>query len=558
VAPAPEVGADVRRQVEKMKAGGRLLLSVSVAIFVFLLFLELPGSFLFEPDEARYAEIPREMLATGNWLVPKLNFVDYFEKPPLLYWANAASLKFFGLNPFAARLPGRLATLGTVLVLALGLRRILGGRASLLAGLVCLSSPLFFWVGRTNITDGLLTFNTTVAAVALHRYLLEREAGGRARGWAALAGLGCGLAVMTKGAVGVVLPGGALLLWCALARRWVRLKEILLSPAPVVCLAVTLPYFVAVERAAPGFSNFFWFHEHLLRYATSEASRPGPLFYFPALFAAGFLPWTFFLGGVGRRLRPGAASAFEDRATDLWYLLYAAFVLVFFSLSQSKLPPYILPMFPAAAVLVARDLADDRVSVTRPLFVGALFWTCAAPAGLLVGLRQGDLAHYGVAALAATGLAALAVTAWVAAAVSRRSREAAVFIPLGGWIFFTAGLIFTFPRVAVDRSAHLLAVAARDAAAGGAEVVAYRTYLQGFPWVLERRLPIYGWRGELAFGSERGDQSEWFRPEQAFLKDWDSEKKMVVLLRELDRPLLFGHRANFVAQNRKYLVVTNF
>jgi len=532
-----------------------------LAVVTALLFLELPGTWLFEPDEARYAEIPREMLASGNWLVPKLNGVDYFEKPPLTYWANAASIAAFGRSPFAVRLPERLSILGTALLLLLALRRPLGERVATLSALVFLASPLVFSIARVAVTDGILTFAMAVTLLSLHRFLLAREEGLPGRGAAAAAGLGCGLALLDKGLVGVVLPGGAFFLWCLLRRRPAYLKDILLSWAPVVALAVAAPYFVAVERAAPGFSDFFWIHEHFLRYATSEASRPGPVYYFVATFLVGMLPWTFFAARLGRRLRFSRGDAAAPDASDLWFALWTAVILVFFSLSRSKLLPYFLPACPAAAVLFARILEADRRegrSLARPLAFHAALWTIAAPAGFFLLRRTGDLARYGATALVAIGLAALAAFGWAGVFVSRRRPLEGVMVALAGWCIFYAVLIRVLPNVAIDQSSHDLAVAARKAAGNDAEVVCYHAYLQGFPWELERRVRIFGWRGELAFGAGRGGQEAWFPERTAFWKEWDSPKKLVALARIKDRPDLYGHRAELVAQNRKYFVVKNF
>lgn len=544
--------------MEEVRARDRRLLVVSIAVFTLLLFLELPGSSLLEPDEARYAEIPREMLQTGNWMVPRLNYVDYFEKPPFFYWANAVSLELFGRNAFAARLPARLATVGVVLVLFFGLRRYFGGRIALLSGLITISAPLFFGLGRTNLIDGMLTLWMTLAVVCLHGFLREREEGRSGRGAAAATGLACGVAVLTKGLVGVVLPGGALLVWALLFRRLRRVREILLSWAVPVFLLATVPYFVSVEKAAPGFSGFFWIHEHFLRYATPEASRPGPPYYFLALFLAGFLPWSFLLGRLGRRFFAPPGDALFPRASNAWFALYGGVVLAFFSLSHSKLPPYILPVFPAAAVLVARALLDDDRPVGKPLAAHAIFWTVAAPAGLFYGVRKGDLARYGATGAAVAAAAALILFSWLAVVRARRERLGAVLTVLPGWGVLYAALILAFPRVAVDQSAERLARAAHQAAGDEAVVVAYRTYLQGFPWTLERRIRLYGWKGELAFGSGRGDQSAWFCPAEDFWKDWDSGRKMVVLMRRRDRAEMEKHRASFVAENRKYLVAKNF
>jgi 4-amino-4-deoxy-L-arabinose transferase-like glycosyltransferase len=527
----------------------------AAAVFALLLLVEAPGSDLLEPDEARYAEIPREMLATGDWLVPRLNGVDYFEKPPLLYWANAAAIRLLGPTPYAARLPSRLAALGTSALVAGAFVPLFGGEACALAALVCLSSLLFFSLGRTNLTDGLLTFAMTLCIAALARFLEARDRGASAHRWASLAGLGAGLAVLTKGLVGVVLPGGAFVLWAILRRRPRRIREILLSPAAPVALAVTVPYFLAVERAAPGFSRFFWIHEHFLRYATAEASRPGPPYYFIVLFLAGFLPWTALIPAAVAGLARTEGFA---REIAIFLAVYAAVVLVFFSVSHSKLPPYILPMWPAVAALVGAGVVHSERCLSRAWIGLAVFWALAGAIGIVVELRNGDLLRYGLTVPAIFAVSAIVLSAAAAAALAPRRREAALLAVAGGWAVFCAILLALFPRIAPDQSAESLARAAGRAAGADAEVVCYHTYLQGFPWTLRRRVPIYGWKGELEFGSSRGDQSAWFLPREQFLRDWDSGRKMVVLLRKRDRRDLETHRASLIAENRKYLVAKNF
>ncbi len=565
-------------------AGERRLLLIALGIVTLLLFLELPGSWLSEPDEGRYAEIPREMLASGNWIVPRLNGVDYFEKPPLTYWATAGSIALLGRNPFAARLPERLAIVGTAMLLILALRGRFGDRVALLSALVFLASPLVFALGRIALTDGVLTFSMSITLLALHRFLIDREEGRRGSGAAALVGVGCGLSLLAKGLIGIVLPGGAFLLWCLGQRSPRRIAEILLSWAPVTCIALAGPYFWAVERAAPGFSRFFWIHEHFTRYATAQASRPGPIYYFVATFFVGMMPWTFFTFRLGRRLWPPRGGEARPDPSDLWWAAWVSVIIVFFSLSHSKLIPYILPACPAAAILFAR-LIEEK-SPMRPLAFHAVFWTVAGPAAFWALWRSGDLGRYGLTALAAVAIAALVIFGGIGAILSRRRPLAGIVAALAGWCIFYAAAIAAFPTIAIDQSAHDLAIAAGNAAkneagnaaksaAGNAakneaknaakneagpeaEVVCYHTYLQGFPWELERRVRIFGWTGELAFGSARGDQAAWFPAREAFWKEWDSSKKMVALLRKKDRPDMAGHRAALVAQNRKYFVVRNF
>src|SRR6516225_9640920 len=279
----------------------RLLLS-AIAAFAILILLELPGSPLIEPDEARYAEIPREMLAAHDLVTPRLDGMRYYEKPPLLYWANAASFTLLGETPFAARLAARLAAFGTAALIAVSL----GGELGLWAALILLSAPLSFVLARYNVTDGVLTFAMTLTLVAMRAFLRRRERELPASGALALLGLGAGLAVLAKGLIGIVLPGLVFLLWVAILGEWRRLRELLLSPAPIVFAIVAVPWFVLMERANPGFSQVF----------------------FIRAFIGGFLPWTIpfgaWIGGIaGARVRTRAAlrEHRDELLFALWFLV---------------------------------------------------------------------------------------------------------------------------------------------------------------------------------------------------------------------------------------------
>src|SRR6185312_10585318 len=322
-----------------------------------------------EPDEARYAEIPREMLATHDYVTPTLNDAHYFEKPPLLYWANALSMRAFGLDAYAARLPTRLAALGTAAIVAFELETPALPGWGLWAALILLSAPLSFVLGR---------------------FLAARERGARAPRALAALGACAALAVLAKGLIGIVFPGLVLLIWAGVTGRWRRVAEALWSPAPLVFLVVAVPWFVLVERAAPGFAGIFFVREHFSRFATGEAKRAGPIYYFVAAFIAGFVPWTFVAPRSVRWIAESWRARAAAHADDLVFAIWFCVILVFFSVSRSKLLPYILPAFPAAAALVARALLTRTESVRRPLIVHAVIVTIVALAGVGYGIASGE------------------------------------------------------------------------------------------------------------------------------------------------------------------------
>jgi len=367
-------------------SGGRGPGRALLVVLILLLFAELPGTWLFDQDETRYAEVGREMLASGDWTTPRLNGAHYFEKPPLTYWANAASLGAFGNNPYAARLPARLAALGTALLLLAA-----GGPW---AAVLCLASPLAFAVGRLDLTDGLVSFLLTAAFLAQGRFLREAPWTRRSMGWLAVLGLCCGLAVLTKGLIGIVLPGLALLAFAAVTGRWMKVVESLASPAPVICIAVAAPWFVLVERECPGFNDYFWIRNHFDRFVSMEGGRDHG-FWFPwVVLAAGFLPWLFLLRRPARADPPG-----------LYLWLWLLVTPLFFTLSKSTLIPYLLPSIPAGALLAAREAG--RPWVRRAAWTMAGLWCVAVVALPWISDRR---SWHPLAALAAREPGALVVT----------------------------------------------------------------------------------------------------------------------------------------------------
>jgi 4-amino-4-deoxy-L-arabinose transferase-like glycosyltransferase len=523
------------------------LLAGAIAIVLLAVWLEPRGSWLAEPDEPRYAEIPREMLASHDFVTPRLDGVPYFEKPPLLYWSNAAAMRTFGQNPWAARLPTRLAGLGTTLLVAFAVARARGRAAGLAAAGLFLTAPLVLTFSRLNLTDGVLTFFFAATLLAA-RAAIERRASGRtAAAWSAVAGALAAAGFLSKGLVAIVLPGGILLCWCLAAGRLRALSALLLGPAVPAFLLLGAPWFVLAERRNPGFLHFFFIHEHFQRFTTPEASRPGPIYYFVMVFVLGFLPGLpFFLAGL-RRIR---------RDTDaLFYAIWFFVVLVFFSISHSKLSPYLFPAFPAAAALAARGFVERENRPARWLATAVLSTALLAAAAAIPGVRSA-VAIGGVEAVAIAAALFLLVGSWGAWALRGRAVWALACLA-AGWGLFYVGLALIYPRTPTARDLHELAqTASESAAASSASIVFYRTYVQTFPWELKRLLPVADHTGEL---------EPWFLPEQRrreifwsrgdFWRAW-AAGPIVAVARTRDRGD-FPPSARVVESRGKYCLVTN-
>ena len=273
-------------------------------VFALVWFGGLGHRKLIKPDEGRYAEIPREMVVSGDWLTRRLNDLKYFEKPPLQYWTTALAYEAFGVSEWTSRLWTATTGFVGVLLVAWTASRLYDRRTGVFAGVVLGSSLAYVLLGHFNTLDmGLALFVTaTWCAVLLARDARARERPGDAHcgsnagglrssagrwmlvAWAALA-----FATLSKGPVAVVLCGGALVVYLATTRDW-RLLAML---APVRGMAlfalVAGPWFIAVSRANPEFAHFFFVHEHVERFLTTEHKRAGPLWYFVPVLLAGSL-----------------------------------------------------------------------------------------------------------------------------------------------------------------------------------------------------------------------------------------------------------------------------
>jgi 4-amino-4-deoxy-L-arabinose transferase-like glycosyltransferase len=326
---------------------------IAVAIFVCVDNLD---RVLANPDEGRYSEISREMVATGDWITPRLNGFKYFEKPPLQYWGSAIALAIFGNHEFAARLYVSLCGLATILLVGFTGMRIIGRDAGIASMLVLLSAPYFMALGGVVTLDMGLTLWTTATLCA---YMLAEAApdARRRRRWLLVAWAAMALAVLSKGLVGIVFPGAALFLHCLMRRDVTPLFRLEWGYGLVVFFAIAAPWFVAVSYANPEFPEFFFIHEHFTRFLTTSHRRTEPWWYFLPILFAGFLPWMFALPAAVLHAWRADGRTSEAQPIRL-AIIFSVFVVAFFSASGSKLPAYILPVFPMLALALGRYLAE--------------------------------------------------------------------------------------------------------------------------------------------------------------------------------------------------------
>ncbi|MFZ5540936.1 MAG: phospholipid carrier-dependent glycosyltransferase, partial [Pseudomonadota bacterium] len=339
---------------------------IGVVLLLFALvvwFANLDARRLIKSDEGRYAEIAREMAVGGDWITPRLNDIKYFYKPPLQYWATAAFYRAFGVDEWTARLWNALTGLATVLFTAYCAARLFGRERGIAAGIVLGSSALPVGLAHVLTLDmGLACFMT----VTLGGFLLAQRDGATARetrGWMMVAWAGMALGVLSKGLPAVVLPGAVLVLYSLWQRDFALWRRLHLGKGLLLFFAIAAPWFVAVSLANPEFPRYFFWHEHVERFLTRVHGRYEPWWYFVPVLAGGLLPWTLLAPRalvLGARRESGARF---QPARVLW--LWTVVIFVFFSASSSKLASYILPLFPALAVLLALAIAQACTRTLR-------------------------------------------------------------------------------------------------------------------------------------------------------------------------------------------------
>ncbi len=335
---------------------------VVLALMLFVLAATAWMRPLMLPDEGRYVGVAWDMLRSGDWLTPTLNGLPFFHKPPLFYWITAASMSIFGLHEWAARLASIVGAALGAFALWWFLRRWWGERLAGLTAVALLAQPLFFIGGQFANLD-MLVAGCITATIALGAdAALSMHSGRPWRGALAGAWATAALGVLAKGLIGIVIPGGVLLIWLLLLRRWRIIGRLLWWPGLLLFAVVALPWFWAMELRFPDFLHYFFVVQHFQRFAGSGFNNVWPFWFYPAVLLLASLPWLpWLLGNLRPSPEPLAALHDDGRAVTLLMLCWCLLVLLFFSIPASKLLGYILPAVPPLAALMARGFVAWRL-----------------------------------------------------------------------------------------------------------------------------------------------------------------------------------------------------
>ncbi len=534
-------------------------------LFLALWFGALDEREFFHPDEGRYAEIPREMVASGDWVTPRLNGFKYFEKPVLQYWITAISYLALGEEEFVARLWPALAGFLTLLLVYFMGRRLAGVRAGVVAAAVLATTFQFFVFSQLLTLDMGLSFFLTLALYGFLASQDLRATPTRQRNGAMLMWAAMGLAVLSKGLVGVVLPTLVLVVYIIIERDWKLLGRLHWGIGVPAFLVIALPWFIWVQLRNPEFFQFFFIREHFGRFALNEHRRGGAWYYFLAMLLLGSLPWSFmYIKAAFKSWHKPAISNFAINPIRL-IILWIISITVFYSISRSKLPGYILPVYPALAVLLGSYVQREKAQLSKQTLLGiaamGVAMMLAAPFITRIPKFANDADLIGPFVNWAIAGGGILIAASVLA-MATRARYPRIALPaLGFGALFSLQVLVTGAESIEDQfSSEALVDNALDKIGDfDADLPFYSLdmYDQTMPHHLQRTLTVVRFRGELEMGIAQ-DPAKAIASVEEFRRLWQSQRQAYAIMprAQFEKERSAGTPVNILAINRNCVIVT--
>ena len=502
---------------------------------------------LLNPDEGRYAEIPREMVAGNDWITPRLNGVNYFEKPPLMYWAEAMSFTVLGNNETAARaVPALFALLG-VLLTYYAVRKLYGEDAGLASAVVLGSSLLYAAHARIVIIDMAVS---VLMSWTLFSFILgiKEKVGPQRRYFFMQLYISAALATLAKGLIGVLLTGAVMFLWLLIFNQWKRLRPLYLPSGLIVFLIIAAPWHILVSGHNPTWVHRYFVYEHFQRFFSSVASRPGPWWYFIPVILVGLFPWTGFLYPALKQSLQGGWAKRENNKETWFFVTWVVFIFLFFTKSHSKLVPYILPVFPPLAAIIgvwlAKTKSNTNTHLKKGLIAVSVFGTLLA-AALCVVVIKPNLARFSIDqanAIRPIAFTLAAVLFWGSLRIPYLASRRGTRITVGALALVIAVFfgVFTYAAPFIKPGTKGLALIVNETARPTDRVLHYHEFFHDFTFYASRTVDVVAFKGEIELEEDTAAQKGGhFIDEVQFRAAWKQPTRLFVVARRQDVRELF-------------------
>ena len=572
-------GCDSMTQNEIWPKGLRGLSFLIIILGIFFSF-EMGNRPFASPDEGRYVEIPREMVVTGDYVTPRLDGLKYFEKPPLFYWMQAATIKAVGIDETSMRFWIVLfAILGCLSVFYVGAKCYSRNVGVMAAGILA-TSLIYYCHSRIIILDLVLSILLCGSLWAFFLAFVKKNQSKIPKKYLIIAMYSLSaLACLTKGLIGAVLPGFVVFLWMLFTNNWKKLKEILYVPGILVFLVMFVPWHVLATQRNHDFLYYYFVVEHFLRYTTEFHNRYQPAWFFVPIIFAGMIPWTGFSfmslknlvkKSVAKNSNESSKISSEKKSESIFLACWIFGIFGFFSFSHSKLIPYILPIVPpiALATAVFVDECNKKefrigAAINIGLFFAAGIVYYFARDEVSDVLQNADarfLLNVVIGSLVAIGIVFLAA---IFSDFSKISKKMAVVI----CIFLSGNMLWTVNKLAPyyqDEKKPTTKKIAKHIRMNKTKddlVFIYNYYHQDFPVYLNDTTGIVNFVGELEFGANSEPEKSKLISEEKFWKLWNTTKKRIFLvLSRSDYRNVFAKRTqvhNVSVFDKNFIAITN-
>ena len=520
------------------------------------------------PDEGRYVSIALEMLRTGDWTVPRLNGVQYLYKPPLFYWLNAISLSLVDNIMVASRLVP--AIIGWITVLfTYGVAKRFYTKDVAMYSALFMSLSFIWYVGSRSVNLDLAVAGFT--AWVMFSYILGFDETCRYKRNIYLYAMYIfsAMAVLTKGFMGIVIPGAVFFLHIALTNNWRALLRLNIPTGIILFFIIIMPWHIMMNGANSEWFDFYIIREHFLRFFTKVHSRYAPMWYFIPIMALGVMPFGAFVMQPLLQIKKYWNNRLKDSGIDLYLWIWFVFIFVFFSVSSSKLPLYILPIIPALAIMVARFMVSyingnhDRCvkisSVFYFLFAGGVggvlllfqMFPVFVPETDNASLPEDFVTMGKPLWLCAGGLFFHSLISTVCAYMGKR-RSAII---VAGLLYLP--VIFSLNFIAQDineKSTYDLVQVLKEHRTDNAEV-ATKIFIEDLPAYLNENISVINYSGESNYFLHYEDISNRYYDSAEFSRRWNSDKKMFLIT--YNQGTKNWVEGKILLRNKMYILRTN-